>query len=199
MKKGLLFAFSFLLIACGGTQNPAQTSIGGAQSEAEVSAKVTTPDARGYLVEEGQVAPQFRMHLTTGDSLLLSDLKGKLVMLQFTASWCSVCRKEMPHIESEVWAKYKDNPRFALFGIDREEPLETVVKFAQQVGVTYPMVLDLDANIFGKYADLRAGITRNVIIDETGKIIMLTRLFNEEEFNAMVQLIDEKMQILSQK
>jgi len=51
--------------------------------------------------------------------------------------------------------------------------------------------LDPNADIFALYADRKAGITRNVIIDKTGKIVMLTRLFNDEEFGKMKELIDE--------
>ena len=45
-------------------------------------------------------------------------------MLQFTASWCGVCRKEMPFIEKDIWQKHKDNEAFALYGVDRDEPLD---------------------------------------------------------------------------
>ena len=102
----------------------------------------------------------------------LSDLRGKVVMLQFTASWCGVCRKEMPFIEKDIWQKHKDNEAFALYGVDRDEPLDKVVAFAKQTGVTYPLGLDPGADIFAKYADRKAGITRNVLIDKAGKIMM---------------------------
>ena len=56
-------------------------------------------DENGYIVYEGQACPDFSITLTDGRTLRMSELKGKVVMLQFTASWCSVCRKEMPFIE----------------------------------------------------------------------------------------------------
>lgn len=143
-----------------------------------------------YKVKVGDIAPDFEMILPSGKTIKLSSLKGKVVMLQFTASWCGVCRKEMPHIEKDIWQKHKNNPNFALFGIDREEPAETVLKFAKATGVTYPIGLDPKADIFATYAEREAGITRNVIIDKDGKIVMLTRLFKMEEFNEMVSLID---------
>ncbi len=62
---------------------------------------------RQYLVKVGDMAPDFTMRLPDGQNVRLSDLKGKVVMLQFTASWCSVCRKEMPHIESDIWQKHQ--------------------------------------------------------------------------------------------
>lgn len=152
-----------------------------------------TADDRGYLVKVGDTAPDFSMKLTDGTTVKLSALRGKLVMLQFTASWCGVCRKEMPFIESDIWQKHKANPNFALLAIDREEPLETVQKFAESTKISYPIGLDPKADIFALYADRKAGITRNVIIDPAGKIVMLTRLYNEEEFTQMTSLINNML------
>lgn len=148
-------------------------------------------DAAGYIVKLGDAAPDFEMTLTDGQKVKLSDLRGKVVMLQFTASWCGVCRKEMPFIEKDIWQKHKDNASFALYGIDRDEPLERVKAFAKQTGVTYPLGLDPGADIFALYAERNAGITRNVLIDKDGKIVLMTRLYNEDEFVALCKKIDE--------
>jgi len=156
-----------------------------------IFANAQTPDDRGYIVKVGDMAPDFSTKLTTGKTVQLKELRGKIVMLQFTASWCSVCRKEMPYIESDIWQKHKNNPNFALIAIDRDEPLETVLKFAESTKITYPIGLDPAANIFALYAQREAGITRNVIIDKAGKIVLLTRLFNETEFNEMKLKIEE--------
>ena len=149
-----------------------------------------TKDDRAYLVKVGDQAPDFSMKMTNGRTVKLSDLKGKVVMLQFTASWCSVCRKEMPFIEKDIWQKHKSNPNFTLMGVDRDEPRETVLKFATSIPVTYPIGLDPKADIFALYAVRDAGITRNVIIDKKGKIVFLTRLYDVQEFNKMTKLID---------
>lgn len=147
---------------------------------------------RGYIVEIGDKAPEFSAQLTNGETFNLKDYRGRVVMLQFTASWCGVCRKEMPHIEEEIWQKHKDDDLLVV-GIDRDEPLETVKKFAEQTGVTYPLALDPDAEIFSLYAHKKAGVTRNVLINRKGEIVFLTRLFNPEEFSALVDKIDELM------
>ena len=55
--------------------------------------KASEPEDRGYIVKVGDMAPDFEVELTDGSTVKLSDLKGKVVMLQFTASWCGVCRK----------------------------------------------------------------------------------------------------------
>ena len=183
------------LLACGqksqreGDKTAAENS---AQAEGKSTAEVT-PDSVGYLVKVGDMAPDFTVELTDGSKVTLSTLRGKLVMLQFTASWCGVCRKEMPFIESDIWQPNKERKDFVLIGIDRDEPLEKVKEFAQQTKVTYPLGLDPGADIFALYADRQAGITRNVLIDPDGRIIKLTRLYNPEEFASLVALINERL------
>lgn len=158
-----------------------------------ISAFGQTKDDRAYIVKVGEQSPNFSMKLTNGKTVKLTDMKGKVVMLQFTASWCSVCRKEMPFIERDIWSKHKNNPNFALLAIDRDEPLQTVLKFARSIPVTYPFGLDPHADIFALFAAREAGITRNVIIDKTGKIVFLTRLYDVAEFNKMTKLIDSML------
>ncbi len=148
------------------------------------------PEEYGFIVEIGQQIPEIEFKLTDGTTIKTSDLKGKVVMLQFTASWCSVCRKEMPHIEKDIWLKHKNNQDFALFGVDMDEPLDKVKKFAKDMEITYPMALDPGAKIFYTFASKSAGITRNVIIDKNGKIVYMTRLFKQDEFDEMIGVID---------
>jgi len=147
------------------------------------------PADYGYVVKLGQQIPEFTITTTDGKTIRMSDLKGKIVMLQFTASWCSVCRKEMPHIESDIWKIYKNNPNFALYGIDLDEPKDIVEKFAKEIKVTYPLTLDPKGDIFYQFAEKGAGVTRNVIVDKTGKIVFMTRLYKDEEFQEMKKVI----------
>jgi peroxiredoxin len=146
----------------------------------------------GYIVKAGDMAPDFIINEAGGKSYHLSDLKGKVVMLQFTASWCSVCRTEMPFIEKEIW-NGKLNSDLVVIGIDRDEPLEKVLKFKEDIAITYPLALDPAADIFGLFAQKEAGVTRNVIIDRSGKIIFLTRLYERKEFEEMKKVIFEEL------
>lgn len=141
-----------------------------------------------YLVRVGDTAPDFTIIEAGGKTYKLSDLRGKVVMLQFTASWCSVCRKEMPFIENEIWLP-GSKEGLIVIGIDRDEPVETVLKFKKDIAVTYPLALDPGAAHFSLFAEKEAGVTRNVIIDRNGKIIFLTRLFEREEFDKMKEVI----------
>jgi peroxiredoxin len=159
-------------------------------TQAQGVARQEVPSDYGYIVKIGQTVPDFEMKLTDGKTVRMQDLRGKVVMLQFTASWCGVCRKEMPHIEKDIWLKHKNNPKFALYGIDLDEPLDKVIKFGKDVKITYPLALDPAGAIFYTFAEKGAGVTRNVIIDKDGKIVYMTRLFKEEEFNEMVGVIE---------
>ncbi len=192
MYKQLLYSFlSFvLLMSCTSSSQREKGPVNEGDTLL-VRGAVDIESDRGYIVRVGDMAPDFDMVLPDGASVTLSSLRGKVVMLQFTASWCGVCRKEMPHIESDIWQRHKDNPEFALYGIDREEPVEKIEEMIAATGVTYPIGMDPNADIFGSYAEKSAGITRNVIIDREGKIVMLTRLYDEEEFNEMVDTIDK--------
>jgi len=143
---------------------------------------------KDYLVKVGDKAPDFTIHETSGKIYRLSDQEGKVVMLQFTASWCSVCRTEMPFIEKEIW-NIKKNDNLIVIGIDRDESIEKVIQFKKDIAVTYPLALDPGADIFGLYARKDGGVTRNVIIDRSGKIIWLTRLYKPDEFNRMKEII----------
>ena len=194
-KTNLLFAalLSLIFASCGGNNNeqPAATEANVEQTEQAAPAPVVYEN--NYLVKVGDVAPDFTLKLTDGSDFTLSKNRGKVVMLQFTASWCGVCRKEMPFIEKDIWQKHKENPNFVLLGIDREEPLEDVKKFAESTGITYPMALDSNADVFASYAERKSGITRNILIDGEGRIVKLTRLFNETEFNSLVETIDSML------
>ena len=158
------------------------------QSEGIPSQEI--PTDYEYKIKIGDTVPDFTMMLINGKKVSSKDWQGKVVMLQFTASWCGVCRKEIPFIERDIWLKNKRNPNFLLFGVDRDEPLEKVKRYQKEMAISYPLAIDPNADVFGIFADKKAGVTRNVIIDQKGKVVFMTRLFKEAEFKEMVRVID---------
>ena len=183
-----LFAAAALLVSCGGDKKTAEQPVVQPVLENEVAEPIVYENE--YIVKVGDLAPDFTLPLTDGSTFTLSNQRGKVVMLQFTAGWCGVCRKEMPHIERDIWLPNKENTDFVLVGIDRVETLEDILPFIEGVGTTYPIAMDTNADVFAKYALRESGITRNVLIDRDGKIVMLTRLFKEDEFAALVEKIN---------
>ena len=190
MKRNLIaiIAAAAVIASCGGDKKASGQVAEQPVVENAVAEQVVYENE--YIVKVGDVAPDFTLTMTDGSTFTLSEQRGKVVMLQFTAGWCGVCRKEMPHIESDIWQPNKDNKDFVLVGIDREEALEDILPFIQEVGTTYPIAMDTNADVFAQYALRESGITRNVLIDRDGRIVMLTRLFKEDEFAALVEKIN---------
>lgn len=149
---------------------------------------------RGYIVNIGEEAPDITILYTDGKQKKLSDFRGKTVMLQFTASWCGVCRKEMPFIEKDIWLKHKENPNFALIGIDLKESKEKIMQFARDLNITYPLTMDPEGKSFYSFAAEGAGVTRNILIDKEGKIVFMTRLYDPEEFKTLCREIDNLLE-----
>jgi len=148
--------------------------------------------SRGYKVEVGQMAPHIDLQLLDGGRITSDSLKGKVAVLQFTASWCSVCRKEMPHLEKEVWQRFKSDD-FVLIAVDLKEKPEEIKPFIAKTGITYPVAMDSDGSLFEDFTKPKAGVTRNIVIDRNGKIIFLSRLYEREEFEKMVEVIDTEI------
>lgn len=188
MKRILYFLLLVLVVVSCKNSPKGETQSTEVETKSEVVA-----DERGYIVKVGDMVPNIDINLLDGTSFNISELKGKVVMLQFTASWCGVCRKEMPFIERDIWNVYKDNSDFALYGIDLKESKEETEAFAAAIPVTYPLTLDLEGKSFYSFCGEGAGVTRNIILDREGKIIMLTRLFDEAEFAQMVEVIDNEL------
>ena len=143
---------------------------------------------RGYKIQVGDQIPEFTVDMLDGSQLSSNDLLGKITVIQFTGSWCSVCRREMPELESRVWQKFKKHD-FLLLGIDIKDPIEKIVPFIKKTGVTYPIAIDPKGEIFSKFTIEGAGVTRNIVIDKKGKVVFLTRLFEESEFSSMIEIV----------
>ena len=145
---------------------------------------------RGYKVKVGDQAPKIDFKLLNGQIINNENIKGKVVVFQFTASWCSVCIKEMPHLEKEVWQRFKEDD-FLLIGVDLMEDLDVVKEFILNTEVTYPFTIDSDGSFFESFTLPKAGVTRNIVLDQEGKISFLTRLYNEKEFAQMIEHINQ--------
>jgi hypothetical protein len=75
-------------------------------------------------------------------------------------------------------------------GVDLDEPLAKVEAFATQMGISYPIAPDPAGSVFYSIAGPKSGVTRNVVLDRTGTIRFLTRLYDPEEFEAMIAAIE---------
>ena len=161
-----------------------------------LSMSLNAQENRGYIVEVGDMAPNFSLKTSENSIFNLKENRGKVIMLQFTASWCSVCLKEMPFIEDEIWITHKDDDDFILLALakdtdKRKQNVKEIQLMRDKTGVTYPLERDQNSEVFNLFAQKKAGVTRNIIIDKTGKIAFLTRLFDKDEFDEMKGIIKD--------
>jgi peroxiredoxin len=118
----------------------------------------------------GQAAPEINLPTPDGKELALSSFRGKIVLVDFWASWCGPCRKEMPNVV-KAYAKFKDKG-FEIYGVSLDQDKARWLEAIQKDGITWPQVSDL------KYWECEAaklyaveGIPYTVLLDKEGKII----------------------------
>lgn len=139
------------------------------------------------IVKPGQQVPEFSFKDYDGKTVSISDCKGKTVMIMFFATWCPPCRKELPHVQTEIYDKYKDNPKFKLLVFGREHSEEDLAKFKKEQKFTMPILSDKDRSIYSKFAEKY--IPRNFLIDTNGKVIFKSVGFEEKDFSKLKSFI----------
>ena len=139
------------------------------------------------MAKQGETAPDFTFETASGKTMKLSDLKGKVVWINFFATWCPPCRKELPHLQKEVYDKYADNDDFVLIILGREHNWDEINKFKTEQGFSMPFYPDPERKVFSVYA--KQNIPRNFIIDKEGKIAVSSIGFNEKDFEKIKEQV----------
>jgi len=109
-------------------------------------------------------APNFTLKSRSGKNIKLSELRGQVVMLNFWASWCGPCRKEMPILE-KIQKKYK-RLGFTLLGVNVEENSRDAKNYLKDVKVTFPVLFDTRQKTSKLYNV--SAMPTTIIIDRNG-------------------------------
>lgn len=142
------------------------------------------------LVDAGKPAPDFTLSTADGQSITLSSLKGKVVVIDFWASWCGPCRAENPNMV-KIYNKYKDTD-FTILGVSIDQDQNAWKEAITKDNMTWNQVID-ESKESGKSAADQYGviaIPHTVIIDKQG-VISATALFGDELEAKVTELLNQ--------
>ncbi|ASK64034.1 alkyl hydroperoxide reductase [Virgibacillus phasianinus] len=144
-------------------------------NESVSGGKITSPPANNQEevkesdqvgLERGEIAPDFKLQTLNGETVQLSDYRGKRVLINFWATWCPPCRAEIPDLQ-----KLYENKDVAILAVNMtgsEKSKGAVTEFAKKYGMTFPVLLDENADVTTTY-QVRAYPT-SYMIDSEGRI-----------------------------
>ncbi len=134
-------------------------------------------------------APAFVLNTVGGETYDLTALRGKIVVINFWATWCPPCRGEMPALDAVHRANEKAD--IVILGVNQMENADAVQAFAQEFQLAFPIVRDADGNVSAQYQVSalpttffidRQGVIRNVVIGGS-----MTREFIQNQVNALLE------------
>ncbi len=128
------------------------------------------PTGEGPAPEVGRAGPDFILETLDGETLRLSDLQGKPVVLNFWATWCPPCRDEIPELVA-AYDQYRDQG-LVIVGVNLQEPDGNVREFAEDFGIQFPVVIDRNGDVADKWrlGGPVQGIPTSYFLDEAGVV-----------------------------
>lgn len=134
----------------------------------EMGSKQSATDAiNAERRKSAKPAPDFKLATLKGDSVQLSKLKGKVVMLDFWATWCGPCVSELPNL-AKLYKKYADNPKILFFSINTNEPVSTIKPFMEKYNYSFNVLLGNLTSVSQMYGV--EAIPTKFLVDQSGRI-----------------------------
>ena len=168
-----LLLFSLLLVLC------TQPSLGGESGEGLTA------------LPERPVAPEFALSDTEGNLHRLSDYRGKVVIVNFWATWCPPCRDEMPSMQ-RAWEQLEQEG-ILLLGIDVGENEEKIFQFSADYRVEFPLLMDLDSSVTTSWP--LAGLPTTFVVDPQGRLAYRAvggREWDDPELLAQIRALQQQ-------
>jgi peroxiredoxin len=144
----------------------------------------------GTLKVEGESAPDFELAALDGTPFHTADLHGRVIVLNFFATWCGPCQMELPHLQS-IWDEFRDNDEFRMLAVGREESNASLNAFRREHGFTLPMASDPDKSTYAKFAS--GSIPRTYLISRQGTIVYQWTGGYETEISKLRRLLAREL------
>lgn len=184
MKQALRYGVLFLSLLCC----PSQAS----RAQEPVLPDSSVKALRLTLPQQRLVAPDFNLLTPAGQPLQLFSFSGKLILLNFWASYCAPCREEMPALE-QLWQKYRQQGLVVLAVAADAGDVSRLADYLQARGYTFPVVVDGDAKVRRRY-EVQA-LPTSYIIGRDGRFlgrVLGARDWYSQEAEALLQALLEK-------
>jgi peroxiredoxin len=137
----------------------------------------------------GEKVPDFELPATSGETVRLSDYRGRPVLIFFTTTWCPYCSAEAPYLEREIWNRYRDLG-LQVLSIQVKEGRASAGSFSEHHGWTFPVLFDEDGAVSEQFAPRKEGLSPEVaiinshfVLDADG-VVVHRDFLNMERFDA---------------
>jgi len=137
----------------------------------------------------GDAAPNFFLPAPQGEKVSLEEFKGKVVLINFWASWCAPCQEELPELQ-KIYQKYQDRG-FEVIGINIDKKQANAERLIQRFDLTFPIALDPDSSTIREYKG--RSMPMSYLIDRQGVIRELFFGFNRKKLSGMETSIVEAL------
>ncbi len=153
----------------------------------EEGAKVEVTSDPDTIIKVDDMMPEFTVEMTTGDTISSKDLLGKVVLINFWATWCPPCQQELLRVQEDLLNRFQGLD-FVFLPISRGEKIESVKRFQYIHGYLFPAGIDRDQSIYNMFA--KEYIPRNYLINRQGVVVNTTLGYSPEEFDKLIKHID---------
>lgn len=166
-------------------------SAGKGENGLSVPVQTGVKTADGSYVKTGDDMPAFTIVHDDGTNISSSSFKGKVVLINFFATWCPPCQKELAEIHKSLWPKYKDNKDFVLLVIGREHNDAELKVYNDKKGFKFPLYPDKSRAVYSAFAENL--IPRSYLIGKDGKISYSAAGFTPESFDLLMDNIEKSL------
>ena len=142
------------------------------------------------LIKKGDKAPDFTVEMVDGEQITLSKLKGKVVVVNFWATWCPPCREELKYVQKDIVDRFAGQD-FAFVAISRGEARAKVEAFVKEHGYKFPIALDPQQTTYKLFASNY--IPRNFLIGRDGKVAFYGVGYDTKEFQHLISEIEKTL------